>query len=83
LSKKQLRNIGTKPDFIWQFAQYLKKEYAAKGQDISVFVNARVRINGRKSQKFINPKVDLAAVSWDFWDHATWILDSGDYLEKE
>ena len=83
LSKKQLRNIGTKPDFIWQFAQYLKKEYAAKGQDISVFVNARVRINGRKSQKFIDPKVDLAAVSWDPWDHATWILDSGDYLEKE
>ena len=83
LSKKQLRNIGTKPDFIWQFAQYLKREYAAKGQDISVFVNARVRINGRKSQKLIDSKVDLAAVSWDPWNHATWILDSGDYLDKE
>jgi len=83
LSQKQMRNIRTKPDVIWQFAQRLKREYAAKGQDISVFVNCRVRINGRKSRMLIDNKVDLAAVSWDPWRHATWILDSGDYLDKE
>lgn len=83
LSKKQLRTIRTKPDAIWQFAQRLKAEYAAKGQDISVFVNCRIRINGRKSARFIDPTVDLAAVAWDPWKHATWILDSKDYLEKE
>jgi len=83
LSKKQMRNIRTKPDIIWQFAQRLKREYAAKGQDISVFANCRVRINGRKSEKLIDPTVDLAAVEWDLWKHATWVLDSKDYLKKE
>ncbi len=83
LSKKQMRNIRTKPDVIWQFAQRLKKEYAAKGQDISVFVNCRVQINGRKYRKLIDSKVDLTTVSWDPWGHASWILDSEDYLKKE
>ena len=83
LSKKQMRNIRTKPDVIWQFAQRLKREYAAKGQDISVFVNCRVRINGRKSARLIDPKVDLAAIPWDPWNHTTWLLDSKDYLDKE
>ncbi|MFT5891629.1 MAG: vitamin K-dependent gamma-carboxylase [Dokdonia sp.] len=83
LSKKQMRNIRTKPDVIWQFAQRLKKEYAAKDQDISVFVNCRVQINGRKYRRLIDPKVDIAAVSWDPWSHTTWILDSEDYLKKE
>ena len=83
LSKKQMRNIRTKPDVIWQFAQRLQKEYAAKGQDISVFVNCRVQINGRKYRKLIDSKVDLTEVSWDPWSHASWILDSEDYLKKE
>ena len=83
LSKKQMRNIRTKPDVIWQFAQRLKKEYAEKGQDISVFVKCRIRINGRKSARLIDSKVDLAAVKWNPWKHADWILDSGDYLEKD
>lgn len=83
LSKKQMRNIRTKPDVIWQFAQRLKREYAAKGQDISVFVNCRVRINGRKSAKFIDPNIDIAATNWNPWGHTEWLIDSKDYLEKE
>ncbi len=83
LSKRQLRTIRTKPDVIWQFAQRLKKEYAAKGQDIAVFVNCRVKVNHRKYQLLIDPKVDLASVSWNYWGHSDWVLDSGDYLKEE
>ncbi len=83
VTEKQRRNLGTKPDFMWQFAQRLKKEYAAKGMDISVFVNASVKVNGRKYNRLVDPKVDIAAVDWHFFKHADWLLDSGDYLEKE
>lgn len=82
LSKRQLRTIRTKPDVIWQFAQRLKKEYAEKGQDVAVFVNCRVKVNGRKLRQLIDPKVDLTTVSWNPWGHTEWILDSEDYLEE-
>ena len=83
LTLKQRRNLGSKPDFIWQFAQRLKKEYAAKGQDIAVFVNCRVKVNGRKYKRLVDPKVDLTTVDWEFFKHADWLLDSEEYLEKE
>ncbi|NRA93236.1 MAG: HTTM domain-containing protein, partial [Psychroserpens sp.] len=38
LTKKQQKPVSSKPDFIWQFAQRLKKEYAEKGQDVAVYV---------------------------------------------
>ena len=38
LTSKQRRKVQTHPDFIWQFSQHLKKQYAAKGKEISVFV---------------------------------------------
>ncbi len=74
LSPKQQRRIAAYPDFIWQFAQHLKKEYAAKGEDISVYVNSKVRINSRPMANFIDPKTDLAAVQWHHFKHHEWIL---------
>ena len=75
LTKKQKRRIAAYPDFIWQFAQYLKKEYAAKGQDVSVYAkNSKVSVNGRPFRAFIDPKVDLANSEWDYFWHNEWIL---------
>ncbi|WP_276169039.1 HTTM domain-containing protein [Zobellia alginiliquefaciens] len=77
LTKKQLRRIGGYPDFIWQFAQRLKKEYAAKGEQIEVYaVNSRVSINGKPYRPFIDPKVDLAHVKWNYFWHNEWIYPS-------
>ncbi len=76
LSKKQQRRIGAYPDFIWQFAQKLKAEYAAKGKEIEVYVNARVRINGRRAYPMIDTKTDLASEPWDHLRHHKWILPS-------
>lgn len=76
LSPKQQRIASTKPDIMWQFSQRLKKEYAAKGIDISVYINARLSVNGRPYKKFINSEVDIAAQPWDYFKHSDWILPS-------
>ena len=76
LTKKQSRSASTKPDFMWQFAQKLKSIYAEKGMDIEVYVRAYVSVNGRKSQRLIDPDVDLASVEWKPFRHHEWILPS-------
>jgi hypothetical protein len=76
LTIKQKHSASTKPDVMWQFAQYLKAEYKNKGEDIAVYVNSKVRVNGRQYKRFINPKVDLANVEWQALKHSDWILPS-------
>jgi len=76
LTKKQIRSVNYKPDFMWQFAQYLKKEYKKKGEDVKVFVSAQVSVNGKPHQHLINEKVDLANVKWNVFKHNDWILPS-------
>lgn len=76
LTKKQRRKVATYPDFVWQFAQHLKKEYAKTGEDIQVFAYGQVRVNSRKYQEFIDPKVDLASVPWKHFSHHDWIRPS-------
>lgn len=76
LTRSQKNNIGGYPDFIWQFAQHLKKEYAKKGEEISVFVDSKVSVNGRVYYPFIDPKVDLANECWNYFWHNAWILPS-------
>jgi uncharacterized membrane protein YphA (DoxX/SURF4 family) len=76
LTSKQQRRVECYPDFIWQFAQHLKKGYAEKGVDVQVFANSWVKINQSPYQKFIDPKVDLASVPWKHFSHNDWILPS-------
>jgi vitamin K-dependent gamma-carboxylase len=76
LTKPQKNRIGSYPDFIWQFAQHLKKEYAEKGEEISVFVDSKVSVNGKPYHPFIDPQADLAEESWDYFWHNEWILPS-------
>jgi len=77
LSKKQQRRLPSYPDFIWQFAQYLKKEFAKKGKEVSVYaINSKISINGRPYRAFIDPKTDLANVPWDPLRHHEWIFPS-------
>jgi uncharacterized membrane protein YphA (DoxX/SURF4 family) len=76
LSDKQKRRISTKPDFIWQFAQHLKHEYALKGEDVKVFARVFVSVNGKPSKQLIDPKIDLASEEWHHFKHHSWILPS-------
>ncbi|WP_062061716.1 HTTM domain-containing protein [Aquimarina longa] len=74
LSDKQLRLVSSRPDGIWQFAQYLKKEYARKGKEIAVYVDSEVSVNGKERKTLINPNVDMASVSWNYFTTNPWII---------
>ncbi|MFL0353082.1 HTTM domain-containing protein [Xanthomarina sp. GH4-25] len=76
LSHKQIHLASTKPDVIWQFSQHLKEVYTNKGEDISVYVDCKIRINGKPYKQLINPDVDMAAVPWSVFKHSDWILPS-------
>lgn len=76
LSKKQQGIASTKPDIIWQFAQYLKAEYRKQGIEIEVYVNCIVSVNRKPVQRLIDSNVDLASVKWDVFKHSDWILPS-------
>ncbi|WP_299548522.1 HTTM domain-containing protein [Seonamhaeicola sp.] len=76
LSKKQQRGASTKPDVIWQFAQRLKEKFKENNQEISVFVNCSVSVNGKPYKQLTNPDVDLANVAWETFKHSKWILPS-------
>lgn len=74
LSAKQQQIASTKPDVIWQFSQYLKQTFKDNNQDVSVFVNCKVSVNGKPYKRLINPEVDLANVKWEMYKHSNWIL---------
>ncbi|GAB4159388.1 MAG: HTTM domain-containing protein [Winogradskyella sp.] len=76
LTRKQRRGASTKPDMIWQFAQYLKQDFAKKGIAIEVYVRAYVSVNGKHSKQLIDPTVDLANEEWHHFKHHDWILPS-------
>ena len=76
LTKSQRRKIGAYPDFIWQFAQRIKSDFAIIGEDVEVYVKSSIRINGKPLKPFIDPNVDLAGEEWDHFKHHPWILPS-------
>lgn len=79
LTRPQKASVATTPDMIWQFAQRLHREYFAKGQDVAVYVNARLSLNGHPRKTFIDPNVDLASVDWERFKHSDWILTYDTY----
>lgn len=77
LTKGQKRKVFAYPDFAWQFAKYLKKEFEQNGDSISVYLkNSTISINGRPYTPFIKPETDLANVPWKPLGHHNWILPS-------
>ena len=76
LSRKQQRSVGTKPDVIWQFCQRIKKDFAAKGKDVAIYVDCKIRVNDSDYHTLIDPEVDIAATKWDYFWHNEWIMPS-------
>jgi hypothetical protein len=83
LTQKQIHLVATKPDVIWQFAQHLKKEYAKKNENVSVYATCKISVNGRSYKSLVNPNVDLASVSWSVFKHNNWLAPQGNYLQKK
>ncbi len=76
LSKKQQRNVSTKPDIIWQFAQRLKQDFKKKGKSVKVYASIYVSVNGKPRKRLIDPNVDLANEEWHHFKHHSWIMPS-------
>lgn len=84
LTPLQKNRMVARPDMIWQFAQYVKKEKAKEGKDVKIFATSRVSINGGDYHPFINDTVDLAATKWKYFGHQSWILpEPKDYKHAE
>lgn len=74
LTPNQEKQMATQPDMILQFAHWLADHYAAAGvKQPKVRAEVWVELNGRGSQLFIDPYVDLAAES-DGFGHKPWII---------
>lgn len=71
---KQISSMETKPDMIWQTAQYIHKHFKELGMDVAVYADTRVSINSGPYVTLIDPKTDLAAAKWDYFFHCDWIL---------
>ena len=60
LTPFQIKQMSFQPDFILEYAHYLGEHFEEKGmKNIQVFTDSFVALNGRSSQRFINPNVDL------------------------
>ncbi|MEX2600296.1 MAG: HTTM domain-containing protein [Balneolaceae bacterium] len=81
LTRFQEKQMSTQPDFILEYAHYLKDHYADQGiRDPEVYVESFVALNGRRSQPYIDPDVNLAAIELS-WKHKTWILPFDDTIK--
>jgi len=83
LSPKQGRSVATKPDLMWQLAQKIKAIETKKGNDIAIYINSKVSVNGGPYHQFTNAKIDIANLNWDLFKHSNWLLPSPlDYHNK-
>lgn len=85
LTRKQLGLVSSKPDGMWQMAQHIKKEFAAKGIEVSIFIDSKLSVNHKPYRTFVDPKVDFAEAKWDYFGHNDWILlydKQGNLIEK-
>ena len=73
LTRKQQKMLA-KPDGIWQFCQRLKEEYADKGEDIEIYVNALVGVNGGEMKPLVDKNYNMAEAEWDYFFHNDWVL---------
>lgn len=64
----QYKQMRTQPDMIWDYAQHVAARNRAHGREVQVYVDAWASLNGRPSQRLVDPGVDLAhASAWGDW----------------
>ncbi|MBD0405029.1 HTTM domain-containing protein [Flammeovirga sp. EKP202] len=74
LTPLQEKMMATQPDMILQYAHYLKSVFEEKGvKNPEVYIDSYVSLNGRASQPFIDPTIDLTKLE-DTFAPKTWIL---------
>ena len=79
----QIDDMNGMPYMIWEFAQFLKEEYALMGVDVAVYAEALATLNDREPQYIIDPNVDLTSVSRPWFGWADWYEPLKTYLIKK
>ena len=80
LTTFQEKQMSFQPDFILEYAHYLCQYYKKQGMNNpEVYVESYVALNGRLSQKYINPKINLAN-QYESFQPKTWILPFNDEI---
>ncbi len=71
----QEKQMAIQPDFILQYAHFLKEEYETKHgfKDATVTVESYVAMNGRSSRQFIDPTINLSKIK-DTFAPRKWVL---------
>ena len=80
LTPFQEKQMSFQPDFILEYAHMLGTHFQSQGhQQVQVYVESYVALNGRLSQPFIDPEVDLMQ-EWESFAHQEWILPFNDTI---
>jgi hypothetical protein len=81
LTPFQEKQMATQPDFMLEYAQYLKQHFESQGhRHLEIFVESYVAINGRRSQTYIDPQVNLLEYK-DNFEHKNWIKPFNDTIK--
>lgn len=81
LTSFQRKQMSSQPDFILEYAHYLGDHFKSQGhQNIQIFADSHVTLNGRLHKRFINPKTDLYKEKEGF-KNKYWILPLEDEIK--
>lgn len=81
LTSFQEKQMSFQPDFILEYAHYIKEHFERQGhENIGVYVESYVALNGRKSELYIDPEIDLTQEKESF-KHKSWILPFKDEIK--
>ncbi len=81
LSAFQEKQMATQPDFILEYAHFLRDHFQQQGYNhVEVYVESYVAMNGRRSQPYIDPKVNLAQEK-ESLKNKNWILPFNDEIK--
>jgi len=78
LTKNQEKMMATQPDFILQYAHFLRDQFKAQGiAEPEVYATIYVTLNGRRSRLYVDETRDLAK-EYDSFKHKSWMKDFQD-----
>ncbi len=81
LTPFQEKQMSFQPDFILEYAHYLGEHFEAQGhKNIQIFADSYVALNGRSSQRFVNPDVNLLLEKESF-KPKKWVLPFQDEIK--
>ena len=81
LTPFQEKQMSTQPDFILQYAHFLGEHFEAQGhENVAVYAESYVALNGRLSQPYVDPNVDLMKQQESFC-RKDWILPFNDTIK--